>query len=110
MLTHQIRFFTAILCITSAIVSAGELPVVKPEAVGLSSQKLAKVDETMDQLIKEKKLAGGIVSIARHGKIAHQKSYGLMDIEANKPMRDDAVIRIYSMSKSITTAAALILY
>ena len=63
----------------------------------------------MDNLVKDKKLAGGIIVVARHGKIVHFKSHGLMDIEAHKPMRDDAVLRIYSMSKAITTAAALIL-
>ena len=100
----------AIVCLAARLASAGELPVVKPEAVGLSAAKLARVDEKMDELIKDKKLAGGIVAIARHGKVAHFKSYGLMDIDANKPMRDDAVLRIYSMTKAITTAAALILY
>jgi CubicO group peptidase (beta-lactamase class C family) len=98
-----------LFCLASGFVQAGELAVVKPEAVGLSSERLARVDAVMDGLVHDRKLAGGIVMVARHGKIAHLKSHGLMDIEAGKPMRDDAVMRIYSMSKSITTAAALIL-
>src|SRR5262245_1192791 len=73
MLASQLRFLIAILCLSSSFSGAAELPAVKPEAVGLSSQRLAKVDEAMDQLIKDKKLAGGIVMIARHGKVAHQK-------------------------------------
>lgn len=110
MVMSQARILAAILVLASGLAFASELTVATPEAVGMSATKLAKVDETMEQLIKEKKLAGGIVMIVRHGKVTHWKSYGLMDIEANKPMRDDAVLRIYSMSKSITTAAALILY
>ena len=96
-------------CFSCGFAMAGELPVAKPESAGMSSEKLAKVDAVMDGLVKDKKLAGGIVMIARHGKVVHLKSHGMMDIESQKPMRDDAVIRIYSMSKAITTAAALIL-
>lgn len=95
------------LCLIASVATAGELPVAKPEDVGMSAEKLAKVNATMDGLIKEKKLAGGAVMIARRGKIVHLQSHGLMDIEANKPFRDDAIVRIYSMSKSITTVAAL---
>ncbi len=110
MSTPRLKLLTVILCLTACLATAGELPVVKPEDAGMSSERLAKVDAAMDGLVSEKKLAGGIVMIARHGKIVHLKSHGMMDLEAKKPMRDDAVIRIYSMTKAITTAAALILY
>lgn len=95
--------------LVSCVGFAAELPMAKPDEVGMSAEKLAKVDAVMSDLVKEKKLAGSIVMIARRGKIVHLRSEGLMDIEANKPMRDDAIVRIYSMSKSITTAAALVL-
>lgn len=91
----------------ACIANAGELPFAKPEDVGLSAERLAKVSAAMDDLVKEKKLAGGIVMIARQGKVVHLRSHGLMDIETSKPMRDDAIVRIYSMTKAITTAAAL---
>ncbi len=91
----------------SSIANAGELPVAKPEDVGMSAERLAKVSAVMDGLVNDKKFAGGIVMIARRGKVVHLQSHGLMDIEANKPMRDDAIVRIYSMTKAITTAAAL---
>lgn len=97
------------ICVSAALATAEELPVVKPEAVGMSSAALAKVDAAMKKSVKDEKIAGGIVMIARRGKVAHFKSYGLMDREANKPMRKDAILRFYSMSKSITTAAALTL-
>ena len=95
------------LCVVACIARAGELPVAKPDDVGMSAERLAKVSAAMDDRVKEKKLAGGIVMIARRGKVAHLQSHGLMDIEANKPMRNDAIVRIYSMTKAITTAAAL---
>ena len=97
------------LCISSLAFTA-EIPLVKPEDVGLSSEKLILVDEVINGFIEDKRLAGSIVMIARHGKIAHFKTYGQMDIEENKPMRQDAIMAIASMTKAITSVAALILY
>lgn len=101
----------AVLCFVffAAHVVAGELPTAKPEDVGMSSDKLAKVDALLKQLIAEKKLAGSTLVVSRHGKVVHFQSEGLMDVEANKPMRNDAIVRIYSHTKAITTAAALML-
>ncbi|MBS0203655.1 MAG: beta-lactamase family protein [Planctomycetes bacterium] len=109
MLTPRLGLLLTSACLTCCFAAAGELPVAKPAAEGMSAEKLAKVDVVMDGLVKDKKLAGGIVMIARHGNVVHWKSHGLMDIDSQKPMRDDAIFRIYSMSKAITTAAALIL-
>ena len=50
-----------------------------------------------------------VILIARNGKTAHIKSFGVMDIEPDKPMKDDTMFRIASMSKAITSAAAMIL-
>jgi len=91
-------------------VAARELPVVSPESADMSATKLSKVDGIIEELRQQKKLAGATVMIARHGKIVYFKTFGKMDLEADKPMREDTIFRIYSMSKAITTAAALILY
>ena len=100
-------FLSCFLAFGQAI---AELPTVNPTEVGLSEQALAKVDAKMEELIKEKRLAGGIVVIARKGKIAHFKPYGLRDREAKLPMEKDTLFRIYSMTKAITSAAALMLH
>lgn len=91
-------------------VAASELPVVTPESAGMSSPKLARVDGIVEDLVHQKKLAGATVAVARHGKLVYLKTFGKLDLEADKPMRKDAIFRIYSMSKALTTAAALILY
>ena len=100
-------FFSCFLASGQAI---AELPTVNPAEVGLSGQALTKVDAKMEELIKEQRLAGGIVVIARKGKIAHFKPYGLRDREAKLPMEKDTLFRIYSMTKAITSAAALMLH
>lgn len=89
---------------------AKELPTATPESVGMSSEKLQQVDKIVEDLIAKKRLAGAQIAITLRGKVVYNKTFGKMDIEADKAMRDDAIIRIYSMSKSITTAAALVLY
>ena len=104
------HILTFLLFIACCGLTAKELPVAKPEDVGMSSAKLAKVDEVLKGFVAEKKLAGGIVAIARKGKVVHFGTYGKMDVERDKPMKADSIFRIYSMSKAITTSAALILF
>lgn len=90
--------------------SAREIPVVSPAQAGLSEAKLAEVDHFMERAVADQKVAGGIIIISHGGKIGFFHTYGLMDREAKKPMAPDTIFRIYSMSKAITTAAALSLY
>lgn len=98
------------LCVTARIpVGAAELPTSTPEAEGMSAEKLTKVGEIMNGFIKDKKIAGGIVLIARNGKLVFQETYGLRDLDGKRPVERDTIFRIYSMSKAITSAAALIL-
>lgn len=106
----KIRIMVLLMVILPVTVFAGELPEVKPSDVGMSAKKLADVDTAVNALVTRKRLAGAIVMVARHGKVVLHKSYGQMDIEARKPMRNDTIVRIYSMTKAITSVAALILH
>jgi CubicO group peptidase (beta-lactamase class C family) len=89
---------------------AKDLSVVKPEEVGMSSPRLERLDKVMDDYVRQGKLPGAVTLIARRGKIVHYKAYGMMDIEAKKPMQEDTMFRIASMSKAITSVAVMILY
>ena len=93
--------------ILASPLSAGEIPVVSAAEAGLSEAKLAEVDKFMEHQVADKKIAGGIVIVARDGKIGLFHAYGKMDLETNQPTRLDTIFRIYSMTKAITTAAAL---
>lgn len=81
-----------------------------PEDHGLSSERLRRLDAAVEKSIADGRLAGGIIHVARDGKTAYQKAYGMQDREAGTAMREDAIFRIASMSKAITTTAAMILY
>jgi CubicO group peptidase (beta-lactamase class C family) len=76
---------------------------------GLSQEKLHRIDAVVEDMIAKNKIAGAIVMVAKDGAVAFTGTYGKMDLEAAKPMRPDAIFRIYSMTKAIVTAAALVL-
>ncbi len=87
-----------------------ELPMVEPEALGLSTERLSRIDKVMEMHVERQKIAGGVTLLARHGKIAHLGTYGMMDVEAGKPMTPDTIFRIASMTKRITSVAVMMLY
>lgn len=102
----------ALVCFlaVTAIALAQDLPVAKPETVGLSSERLERVGAAVQRSIDDKRLAGAVTLVLRHGKVAWFKSQGMMDREAAKPMRNDAMFRICSMTKPITSLAVMMLY
>lgn len=83
---------------------------MSPSQAGLSEVKLAEVDQFMERQVTDKKIAGGIVMVSHGGKIGFFHAYGQMDLEAQKSMELDTIFRLYSMTKAITTAAALNLH
>jgi CubicO group peptidase (beta-lactamase class C family) len=90
--------------------ATGEITETKPEVVGFSSERLGKLDSSMQSLVDTKKLAGMVTVLARHGKIVEEKTYGYADVAGQKPMQKDTIVRIYSMTKPITGVAMMMLY
>ena len=88
-----------------------KLEVVRPETVGLCSERLARIDTHLEnRYIAPQKIAGALTLVARKGEVAHLSTLGQMDLERNKPMTEDTIFRIYSMSKPITSVALMMLY
>ena len=108
-LTRWLAFCALILALSCAV-RAAELPQASPESQGVSPAKLAAAEKAVQDLIDKKEYAGAITLVARNGKIVEWKTYGMADVAKNKPMQKDTIVRIYSMSKPITTAAAMTLY
>ena len=98
------------LCLMRPSVQGQGLPVTEPETVGMSAEALSRIDEALRHTVDTEKTAGIVTLIAREGKVVYHKSVGLMDREAGKPMPEDAIFRIASMTKPITVVAALMLY
>lgn len=89
--------------------SAWPLPQAAPVRVGLCPARLQRVDAYLDRLIAERTLAGAITLIARHGHIAHLRCHGMLDVERGVAMPEDAIFRLYSMTKPIVCVATLML-
>jgi CubicO group peptidase (beta-lactamase class C family) len=95
---------------SSLVFAAKAQMLVSPQSVGLSSQRLGRFDSVINEYIRNGKMPGIVALVARHGKIAYYKSFGKMDLEENKDMQKDAMFRIASMTKAITSVAVMTLY
>ena len=85
--------------------------IVSPESVGLDSKVLKNIGSYLeDYYINPGKLIGTITLVARKGEIAYLDSLGMMDREKKIPMKEDAIFRIFSMTKPITSIALMQLY
>jgi CubicO group peptidase (beta-lactamase class C family) len=111
---NRIRISAVLLaCSLVAMVldaDAASLPKATPESVGLSSERLARLDDAMQAEVDAKRKAGIVVLIARRGQVAHHKAYGHADLDANVRMQTDSLVRLYSMTKPVTSVALLMLY
>ena len=84
--------------------------IASPESVGLSSNRLKHIHPWMQKYLDESKLPGATTLVARHGQVVYCESLGYRDLEARKPMTADTILRIYSMTKPITSVAVMMLY
>lgn len=76
---------------------------------GFSVARLARIDSVFEGMVRRKEMAGAVVLVLRDGEVVYERAFGWADMEARKPMRTDAIFRIASQTKAITSVAALIL-
>ena len=81
-----------------------------PEKVGLSSERLARIDTWMRRLVEDGKLAGVSTMVMRRGQVAYFAATGRADLARGAPMAADTIVRIYSMTKPLTSVAVMMLY
>jgi CubicO group peptidase (beta-lactamase class C family) len=107
-----VRTMIAALCLlaSSAAFAEDPLPRAKPEDVGMSSERLARIGTTLNADIEAGRIPGGVIAIARHGKLVMLDAYGWRDKAANIPMTTDTIFNIASMTKPMTTVGLLMLY
>jgi CubicO group peptidase (beta-lactamase class C family) len=82
----------------------------EPANVGMDADRLARIDAHFNRYVDDGRLAGYQLTVSRGGEIAHLTSYGHADIEAGRAVEADTIWRIYSMTKPITSVAAMMLY
>jgi len=103
------RCVVLLIFIVAPVAWSQELPTAKPEDVGLSSEKLARIGPAVQALVDDQKVAGAITIIARRGKIVYFEAVGKRDVASGEPMERDTILRFYSMSKPITSVAVMML-
>ncbi len=103
-----------ILFLATSIVAvadkAPDLPTAEPEEVGMSSERIQRVKDVMKTFVDDGKVKGLLTAIMRDGKLVHFETYGMMDAEQGKPMQNDTLFRMYSMTKVVTGVAVMMLY
>lgn len=98
------------LSLLATRLQAADVTIVAPEAVGFSGDRLDKITEFVEREIADGNLVGTVTLVARHGQVVHFKSAGRFGLEDDRPMDTEALFRIFSMTKPVTTVAAMILY
>ena len=106
-----LRYLAITFCfLASSAVFAADLPRAKPEEVGMSSERLARISEVLKADIAAGRIPGAVIAIARHGKLVALDAYGWRDKAAGVAMTTDTIFNIASMTKPMTTVGALMLY
>lgn len=112
MTRYMMRILALLLAVAlvSSASFAGTLPKSTPEEVGLSAERLQRITDAMKADVANGDISGAVALVARKGKIAYIEAQGMADKEKSVPMKADDIFRIYSMSKPITSVAAMILF
>ena len=106
----RIAFLAMLLWLCAVVtIEAQSLPSAKPEQVGLSSERLKMIMTTLKADTDKGTIPGAVLLVSRHGKIALFETVGVRDPATKAPMTKDSIFRIYSMSKPITSVAAMTL-
>lgn len=105
----RVTLTSVIVGLLAVSLTGAVVPVGAPEDVGLSAERLQRINQVIQRAIDATEIAGAVTVVARRGHIAHFEAQGLMDIEADMPMRKDAIFPIASMSKPITGVAIMML-
>jgi CubicO group peptidase (beta-lactamase class C family) len=105
MMPHYVRLVLVFCLFAAAPAAADRLP----DGVGFAPDRLQRLTEVLQAEIGKKTMPGAVLMIQRNGKVAYFEALGSLDAEQKTPMRKDAIFRIYSMSKPITTTVAMML-
>lgn len=109
---RRVAMFVALGVLVAAVLvmpGSAASPTAKPEEVGLSSERLQRIDQLVKRHLDAGSFSGAVTLVARHGRLVHLKAHGLMDLESRKPMVTNGVFRIMSMTKPVVGVSILML-
>ena len=98
------------LFVLSSVPTWGQvLSTAEPESVGMSSERLGRLTNTLEDYVSDERIAGAVAIVARKGKIAYLEAVGMRDLETSSPMATDSIFRIASQTKALTSTCIMIL-
>ena len=109
MMIKALSILLLVVTFSSSSINA-QIEKFSPVEVGMSITSLNKATQRLQEHINEGDIAGVVAAVSRDGKVVYFESLGLMDIASDKSMQKDTLFRTYSMTRQVTTIAALILY
>lgn len=115
LLKKSLKLLAAASLVSSSMVTHGQtpvsgLPMADPESVGMSAERLQRIDAFTQRYIDNEMVAGTVTLVARQGKVVHFNAQGMKDVERNQVMTTDTIFRMASMTKPIASVALMMLY
>ena len=110
MSAHRMWMLAAAIALLTLSAAAREMPTARPDRAGMSEDRLDRLAELARGYTESGKLAGVLTMVARDGQVVHVSAVGQRGVEDDRPLPEDALFRIFSMTKPITAVAAMILY
>jgi CubicO group peptidase (beta-lactamase class C family) len=106
----MIKITAVLVALFPLVLAAQNFPIGKPEENGFSSQRLARIDQMVQEHVEKKQIPGAVVLIARNGKVVYHKAFGFKDIDAQAALKTNDIFRIASQTKAITSLAIMLLW
>lgn len=106
----RIRCLAVLAVLIVSPIACQRAPTVSPEGLGLSTERLARIDRVFSDHVAQDRIAGAIGMVIRGGSVAYVNQWGFRDVEAGDPLESDDIFRIYSMTKPITSVAVMMLF
>lgn len=103
-------FAVLLFSLLTTAAHAADFSRSRPERVGMSSERLDRLDSVLKSYVETEQLAGQVVLVLRNGRIAYSSANGMQDIEAGIPMQEDSMFRIASQTKAIVSTGIMILH
>src|SRR4051794_33124760 len=108
----RVAFMTIALSLVPApqrAAAADDLPDANPESVGVSKERLHRIDDLVRRNIDNHRIAGAVTLVGRKGKVVHFEAQGVIDLDSKKPMENDTLFRMASSTKPVTGVAIMMM-
>jgi CubicO group peptidase (beta-lactamase class C family) len=107
---NAVKMMALLLLFSSRLLIAQSIVDGTPESVGVNSERLTRIDKVLQEYVDKQQIAGAVALVVKNGKIIYHKGIGLDDVDARTPLKKDAIFRIASQTKAVTSTAVMMLY